>query len=104
MIKKVYQFVYDKSNPNNDFINGHLLDKYYPVTQLGIQTAPGVKFSINNGGLIEIGTTGIYELDLQGGLGQISSLNFDSNSIENFLKTNENYNTILVDIIYESQE
>jgi hypothetical protein len=36
------------------------------VTQLGIQASPGTIFTLNNGTDIQIGKTGIYELDLEG--------------------------------------
>lgn len=72
------------------------------ITQLGIQTMPGVKFYLNDGlEPIIVGSTGIYELDLNG-LTDITNLNFDKNSISNILTSNGGY--LIVDAIYETEE
>lgn len=72
------------------------------IVQLGIQTMPGVKFYLNDGlEPIIVGSTGIYELDLNG-LTDITNLNFDKNSISNILTTNGGY--LIVDAIYETEE
>lgn len=72
------------------------------IVQLGIQTIPGVKFYINDGvEPVFIGSTGIYELDLNG-LTDITSLSFDRNSISLIQNTNGAY--LIVDAIYETEE
>ena len=50
------------------YTNGTVFENNFPILQLGIQAPPGTKFKINNGDgdWIIIGTTGIFELDLEG--------------------------------------
>lgn len=50
-----------------------------PIVQLGIQAPSGTIFTLNNGGPIEIGTYGIYELDLRG-VGKIVKITFPTQS------------------------
>ena len=94
MAKYPHQF---KLNKNNEkLINKeNILENYVPVIQLGIQGPPGLKFTIGGGGEIEVGTTGIYEINLSQGLGQIRDLRF-MNGVE--ILGDSQY--ILVDIIY----
>jgi hypothetical protein len=48
---------------------------------LGIQAMPGTLFYLNNSKhAISVGTTGIYELNLEG-LGQIFSIQFNRDSL-----------------------
>lgn len=72
------------------------------IVQLGIQSVPGTKFYLNDSAEpIIIGSTGIYELDVQG-LTNITALNFDQNSLVNITDTNGAY--LIVDAIYETEE
>lgn len=72
----------------------------YPIIQLGIQGPPNTKFYINGSeNPIILGKTGIYELDLQG-LGTISSINFDRESLE-AIDYAQNFKSIMIDIAYE---
>ena len=96
MIKKVAQIIIADSVSKKDI---NILENYGPVTQLGIQAAPGTTFKINNGGEITVGNTGVYELDLEGGLGQIHELKFTEELI-----LNNEYPKVFIDIVYESQE
>lgn len=76
---------------------GNIFANYSPVTQLGIQADPGVKFYVNNSTApIMIGDTGIYELDLEG-LGTISAIRFDRNNLAAVTEAGP----IMIDIIYE---
>lgn len=71
------------------------------ITQLGIQTLPGVKFSINaSPSPIVIGATGIYEIDVDG-MTVIDNLLFDHNSLERINKNPSAY--IIVDYIFENE-
>ena len=79
------------------------------IVQLGIQTKPGIRFSINGSTeTITIGHTGIYEIKLVDGI-FIDSLVFDSDSINSFWPTsgsgikgpNADDQLIIVDIIYK---
>ena len=84
------------------YANGDVFGKYFPVTQLGIQALPGTKFYLNGGtSPIIIGTTGIYELDLDSGI-QITKITFDAQSIKD-IANNENA-FLLVDVMYDDGE
>lgn len=84
------------------YANGDVFGKYFPVTQLGIQALPGTKFYLNGGtSPIIIGTTGIYELDLDSGI-QITKITFDAQSIKD-IASNENA-FLLVDVMYDDGE
>ncbi len=107
MARLVKQFRYygsdsDKNYPGDvtsyaALAAGNIFKSYNPVTQLGIQAEPGVKFYVNYGAdPIMIGDTGIFELDLEG-LGTISSIRFDRNDLEAVQEAGP----ILIDIIYE---
>lgn len=88
----------------NIFRNGSELGS---ITQLGIQTLPGVKFFLN-GSLdpIIVGSTGIYELDLEG-ISEITELSFDPESIEkigpvNSANSHIHNGYLIVDAIYNT--
>lgn len=108
MARRIQQFRYYGTEHNNNqpssisyqkLVSGSAFSSFTPITQLGIQGLPGMKFYLNNSheGII-IGNTGIYELDLQG-QAEVSALSFDANSI-NFIRNNPNA-YLIVDIIYE---
>lgn len=84
------------------YTNGDAFQNYFPVSQLGIQALPGTKFYLNGGtSPIIIGTTGIYELDLDSGI-QITKITFDAQSIKD-IANNENA-FLLVDVMYDDGE
>lgn len=111
MAKRIMQFrYYDKDNVNNQpenisisnlssFTNS-IFDGYNTITQLGIQALPGTRFILNNNddGPIVIGSTGIYELELEG-ISSIEALRFDKNSLKS-IETSPNVG-LIVDIVYE---
>lgn len=79
-----------KSLTGQMLINGKAFANYSPIIQLGIQssaisyedgTSYPPRFYINGSTPIQIGSTGIYELDLTG-LAVISSLKFDKDFID----------------------
>ena len=77
---------------------GNIFKNCGAVTQLGIQAVPGTLFYLNNSSSsIAVGSTGIYELNLEG-LGVISAIRFDQHSLE---RIEENSDGILIDIVYE---
>lgn len=81
-------------------IGGSAFEDYYPIVQLGIQSLPGLKFTINsNFDPIIIGTTGIYELDLIDSSASITSLAFDKASLELINQNPDGY--LIIDIVYE---
>lgn len=110
MAKHIMQFrYYDDEHTNNqpedltaDVLNkGTAFAKYFPFTQLGIQALPGTRFYLNDNieGPVIIGSTGIYELELEG-ISKISSLKFDSKSLK-LIADNPNA-FLIIDVIYES--
>ena len=111
MAKHIMQFRYynDEQGNNNqpeDFnaeslTKGTIFAKYLPFTQLGIQALPGTRFFLNDNieGPVIIGSTGIYELELEG-ISKISSLKFDSKSLK-LIADNPNA-FLIIDVIYES--
>lgn len=117
MANKVTQYRYYGKNHNNNnpanvakerFVKGDVFSDTLPILQLGIQTLPGTKFFLNNGNdPIIIGSTGIYELDLQNKT-EISHLRFDPrifNIIDGEDKVAGNANAyLIVDIVYEEME
>ena len=78
------------------------------ITMLGIQATPGTKFYLNNAEQSTIiGSVGNYQLDLTG-IGEITSIRFDLESLEDIEAANNSAGThlgtahIIVDAIYES--
>lgn len=90
----VYQFKY---NNENDIPKDNILKELGPVVTIGLLGPAGTKFTINNGGDIEIGSFGRYELDLsKGDLGRIVSLQIKS--IGEYVS--EHFN-LVIDVVYE---
>lgn len=84
----------------SDLISGDAFKNHYPIIQLGIQSLPGLRFTINsNFDPIIIGATGIYELDLVDSSASITSLSFDKASLELINKNPDGY--LIIDIVYE---
>lgn len=111
MAKRIMQFrYYDETNGNNQpsGINidnlssstNSIFDGYKSITQLGIQALPGTRFFLNNNtdGPIVIGSTGIYELELEG-ISSIEALRFERASL-NSIRDNPNVG-LIIDIVYE---
>lgn len=76
--------------------------KYIPIFQLGVQTIPGTRFYLNDGvDPIIIGSTGIYELDMDNGV-EISKMTVDIDSLKKISEMQNGY--LIIDIIYEKEE
>lgn len=90
-----------RTNKEHPLINGEVFDKYKPITQLGIQTLPGTRVYLNNNEEfpVIIGSTGIYELELEG-ISSITNLHFDS-ALLNAINSGSN-GFLIVDIVYEA--
>lgn len=74
------------------------------ITQLGIQTLPGIKFYLNDPGKtkpIIVGSTGIYELELEG-IAEINSMTIDPNSLKTIQNVGSAY--LIIDALYEKEE
>ena len=107
MAKQIYQYRYypklDTRNQPTDLnetnlVNGTIFADNMPITQLGIQTLPGVQFYLNGStNPITIGTTGIYELDMSTEA-IITSLRFDYESIQLIKGSQTAY--LIIDIVW----
>lgn len=115
-LKRITQFVYYGKTVREDLdlecfpedLNDweyNLLAKYGPVSHLGIQGEPGVTFYLNNSeDPITIGSTGIYELNLEG-IGHLIALKFDIDILKDKYDSKKSLmNRIIVDIVYEGAE
>ena len=109
MAKHIMQYRYygdgnDNNQPSNININNLVTGDIFgdlTFTQLGIQALPGTRFYLNQNlleGPILIGSTGIYELDLEG-ISSISSINFKRESLEQ-IQSNPTAG-LIIDVIYE---
>lgn len=88
---------------------GNIFLDYNPISSLGIQAEPGTKFYINgSSNPIVVGTTGIYELDLEKGFGHIYSIKFDNSSLSAIKQYDTGVsslgaNGLIIDILYEDE-
>lgn len=108
MAKQIKQFRYygngEVNNQPKDLTSSQLADgtafkDIIAIIQLGIQTLPGIRFHLNNETEpIIIGSTGIYELDLEG-IAEITQLSFESNSLNNIANNPNAY--LIIDMICE---
>ena len=81
-----------------DFQSGEVFYDYLPITQLGIQTLPGVKFYLNDStDPVVINGSGIYDLMADGTL-KITKLQFDSDGLQRITDSLNSY--LIVDILY----
>jgi hypothetical protein len=106
-MKQIKQFRYygsmsDRNYPTSlsygELRVGNIFKNLGVVTHLGIQAAPGTLFYLNNGTHpIRVGSTGIYELDLEG-MGQISAIRFEKSTLD---LIEDGTNGLLIDIVYE---
>ena len=109
LVKQFRYYGYENDNADLNYpeevnfhslATGNIFANYSPITQLGIQSDPDLKFYVNNSmDPIYIGATGIYEVDLQG-LGTISSIRIDRDSLRSIDYATKK-NSLLIDIIYE---
>lgn len=82
--------------------NGNALKDYYPITQLGIQTVPGAKLTLNKDKIpVTVGVTGIYELNIDG-LAQITDVSFASETL-NLIKDPSNNFYLIIDFISDKE-
>lgn len=115
MAKKVMQFRYYKNGDMKNYplvegdksakdaanwISGTVFDDYYPIIQLGVQGLPGTSFRLNDSiTSIIIGSTGIYELDVEG-YADIGKISFDSTSLNAIEKAGA---YLIVDVISDKE-
>ncbi len=113
MAKQVMQFRYYQEGDSRNcpaglisaesLTSGSLFEDYYPIIQLGVQALPGSQFYLNNSTntSILIGSTGIYELDLEG-YAEITNLIFDEKTIGRINDSPNAY--LIIDIISNLEE
>lgn len=99
MARKFKQLIYSDISDYKDWIEGSIFTTDGPIVQLGVQVinladsnsnSYQTKLRINNSNDIQIGYTGVFELDLTD-ISQISSLKIYPNTTEK----------VIVDIVYE---
>ena len=84
------------------YVSGAVFGECFPVLQFGIQSLPGTKFYLNNSNdPIIIGSTGIYELDLEGQT-EITQIQMDGGSMKTINDNDSAY--LIIDIIYDNGE
>ena len=109
-VKYYQRFVEDKSDGNYPntiskatLLSGSIFESVTPIIKLGIQTIPGVRFSINaNNSWVIIGATGIYELDLTQSSATIMQLRFEENSLKMIDAHDNGY--LIIDVLSEQEE
>lgn len=106
-MKKIYQYRYYGNSSKNypkslnavQLTNGEIFNQTSKgsITHLGLQASPGTTFFLNRcDNPIQIGKTGIYEIDVTG-YGYITSIMFSDDTLA---LVNED-NGIIIDIVYE---
>lgn len=112
MSKKIKQFrFYSEGDSRNwpnvsieKYQNGEVFseEKIFPISQLGIQGAPGTKFYLNGSIYpITIGISGIYDLDIKNG-SRITGLCFDETSLSRINSAGTGY--LIVDVLYGEED
>ena len=111
MAKKIMQFRYTQiPDPDDEekriwppeLLTNNIFENYSSISKLGIQAGPGTRFTLgstSNDYPIEIGLTGIYELDLED-YGYINYLKFEKIELPYIEKKGEEL-PLLIDIVYE---
>lgn len=109
MSKKIFQFRYfGDENPENfpqvinaeKLYSGSVFDGYTPITKIGIQSIPGLRFRFNNNvDDIILGGTGLYELDLSNSSGVITAISFNQQSIDSINRNKNAY--LIIDFVNE---
>lgn len=107
MAKQIYQYRYypmsaSRTQPETltevSLVNGSVFASRMPITQLGIQTLPGVQFYLNGStNPITVGATGIYELDMNASA-MITELRFSADSVQLIKNSNTAY--LIIDTVY----
>lgn len=102
-----------KGLTQSELTSGSIFNTTPTILQLGVQSFPGMKFSVNGAdGPIIIGSTGIYELNVDG-VSQINSIRFDTTEVSRIGNPKVNVTTpsaairqtnglyLIIDYIYE---
>lgn len=104
-MKEVRQFRYYGDNSQKNYplnlskellCNENIFEAYGNVIQIGIQGIPGTIFYLNNGEHpLMIGSTGIYELNLEG-LTSLTAIQFNEQTLNEY---SDGTNGLIIDII-----
>ena len=96
----LYDGLIRKETVIGDVVNSYPSPFKTPIVQIGIQALPGTKvyFNGNNDFPIEIGSTGIYELDVED-FTYITDVKFDASSLDAISSNNNIY--LIVDTIWD---
>jgi hypothetical protein len=109
MAKKIMQFRYYRDGHKDNYPadltaatlnSGAAFANCGTIIQLGIQSLPGLRFQLNNSNAIMIGSTGIYELNVEG-YAEIKYLNFQSDSLKNVSENDGAY--LIIDVISKEE-
>lgn len=75
------------------------------IKRIGIQTIPGVEFSINDSSLsnIVIGPSGIFELDVEASGSIVGKIDLIENTLLRYFEGNSSTAYLIMDVIYETQ-
>ena len=95
---RIQQLNYPPSLYAGNLVSGSAFANCVPIVKLGIQSLPGTQFHLNHSekSSVVIGTTGIYELDLEG-YAEITGLKFSEESLDLIAANDNNY--LIIDII-----
>lgn len=74
------------------------------IKRIGIQTIPGVEFSINDSPLsnIVIGPSGIFELDVEASGSIVGKIDLIENTLLRYFKGDSSTAYLIMDVIYET--
>lgn len=74
------------------------------IKRIGIQTMPGVEFSINDSPLsnIVIGPSGIFELDVEASGSIVGKIDLIENTLLRYFEGNSSTAYLIMDVIYET--
>ena len=74
------------------------------IKRIGIQTIPGVEFSINDSPLsnIVIGPSGIFELDVEASGSIVGKIDLIENTLLRYFEGNSSTAYLIMDVIYET--
>lgn len=74
------------------------------IKRIGIQTIPGVEFSINDSPLsnIVIGPSGIFELDVEASGSVVGKIDLIENTLLRYFEGSSSTAYLIIDVIYET--
>lgn len=93
--------IFVSETKDDKVIYPNIIQNFAPVVQLGIQTIPGVSFTIGNSdpNVITIGPTGVFQLDVDG-FSEITQLRL-AGGAELFMNNNP-IGFLIIDFVYDA--